>query len=149
MAYRQFHSTETALTCVMNDILLALDQRKSVFLVLLDLSAAFDTIDNQLLLGRLASSTGLDGVPLKWVSSYLTNRTQFVSILNEKSECHQLTNGVPQGSVLGPIFFTIYMQPLVDIVHWHNMNFHLYADDTQLYLLFDGSNPQSEHDAIA
>ncbi len=87
-AYHQFHSTETALTCVMNDILLALDQRKSVFLVLLDLSAAFDTVNHQLLLGRLAGRTGLNGVPLTWVSSYLTDSTQFISIVNEQSECH-------------------------------------------------------------
>ena len=61
----------------MNNILLALDQRKSVFLVLLDLSATFDTVDHQLLLGCLAGRTGLPSVSLKWVSSYLTDRTQF------------------------------------------------------------------------
>ena len=98
-AYRQFHSTKTALTCVMNGILLALDQRKSVFLVLLDLSAAFDTVSHQFLLGHLAGRIGLGGVPLRWVSSYLTDGMQFLSMSKERSECHQLKNGVPQGSV--------------------------------------------------
>ena len=65
LAYHQFHSTETAQTCVMNDILLALDQRISIFLVLLDVLAAFNTVDHQLLLGCLAGRIGLDGVPLK------------------------------------------------------------------------------------
>ena len=74
-AYHQFHSIETALTCVMNDILLALDQRQSVLIVLLGLSTAFDTVDHQLVLGRLAGRIGLSGVPLRWVSSYLSMST--------------------------------------------------------------------------
>ena len=79
-AYRQFHSTEMALTCVMNDIMLSLDQCRLVFLVLLDLSAAFDTVDHQILLDRLASRIGVGSVVLDWVQSYLLSRTQLVSI---------------------------------------------------------------------
>ena len=104
-AHCQYHSTETALTGVVNDVLLAMDHKESVFLVLLDLSAAFDTINHQLLLGHLAGRVGVDGVPLDWIKSYLLGRTQYVSIAGEKSECYQLTSSVPQGSVLGPIFF--------------------------------------------
>ncbi len=73
--YRQFHSTETALTCVLSDILLSLDQRKAVFLVLLDLSAAFDIVDHQMLLDRLATKTRVGGVALDWIKDYLTHRT--------------------------------------------------------------------------
>ena len=87
---------------------MSLDQRKSDFLVLLDLSAAFDTVDHQMLLDRLATRIGLGGVVLDWARSYLLSRTQFVSILDARSESQVLSSGVPQGSVLGPIFFTIY-----------------------------------------
>ena len=101
-----------SLTCVLNDILLDMAHRESVFLVLLDLSVAFDTVNHQLLLDCLAGRVGINGVPLDWIRSYLLGRTQSVSISGEKSVCHQLTSSVPQGSVLGPIFLTIYTQPL-------------------------------------
>ena len=84
--------------------------------MLLDLSAVFNTVDHQLLLTHLTGRIGLKGIPLKWARTYLTDRTEYVSISSERSECHQLTSGVPQGSVLGPIFFTIYTLPLEDII---------------------------------
>ncbi len=143
-AYRQAHSTETALTIVANDILHALDRKSSVFLVLLDLSAAFDTVDHSVLLQRLSNRIGRHGMPLRWVESYLSDRTQFVSIGGERSSPQDLAYGVPQGSVLGPIFFTIYTLPIGDIVRKYNMSFHLYADDTQLYMTFDNNIPISK-----
>ena len=117
-----------------------LDQKQSVLLVLLDLSATFDTVDHSLLLNHLATRTELDGKAHEWVTSYLSNRTQSVSMNGINSPLPQLNRGVPQGSVLGPIFFTIWMQPLGDIVRIHGLKYHLYADDTQLYLTFDHSN---------
>ncbi len=138
-AYRQSHSTETALIYVVNDLLLCLDRKQSVLLVLLDLSAAFDTVDHAALLDRLTTRIGLEGTAREWVESYLSGRSQCVSIAGVKSPPQLLARGVPQGSVLGPIFFTIYTLPLGDIIRKYGMKFHLYADDTQLYMTFDSN----------
>lgn len=142
-AYKKFHGTETALLKVQNDILCELDKKHAVFLVLLDLSAAFDTIDHNILLSRL-ESLGVKGPPLQWVLSYLSCRNQSVSIGNTLSSAVDLPFGVPQGSVLGPIFFTIYASPVIEIARHHNLNVHTYADDTQLYLSFDVNKPKEE-----
>ena len=135
-AYRKFHSTETALLRVKNDILTAFEQKKLVALVLLDLSAAFDTIDHKTLLNRMATRFGVSGSALAWFSDYLTGRCQVVSINNTTSQPKQLSFGVPQGSVLGPILFTIYTVPVGDIARRHGLGHHFYADDSQLYLAF-------------
>jgi hypothetical protein len=136
-AYRSNHSTETALLKIQNDILLALDSGKGVILVLLDLSAAFDTIDHNILLSRLRSRIGVDGPALQWVSSYLDGRYQAVSLAGECSDPVLLTTGVPQGSVMGPLDFIAYLRPTFDIAQRHGVSMHQYADDTQLYLTFD------------
>ena len=142
-AYRQLHSTETALLRVKNDLLRAVDTHGGAILVLLDLSAAFDTIDHQRLLHTLESSFGIKGKVLDWFQSYLTGRTQTVQIKKSTSEPHELKYGVPQGSVLGPILFTIYTTPLGQLIRRHGLTFYLYADDTQLYLAFKPSEPSS------
>ncbi len=145
-AYRKFHSTETALTKVQNDILHSLDRKYAILLVLLDLSAAFDTIDHEILLNILSSRLGITGNALAWFKSYLSQRYQTVSINGVKSVSQELKFGVPQGSVLGPILFTIYMLPLGDILRSYNVQFHQYADDTQLYLRFDPNSKCSTED---
>jgi len=142
-AYCKFHSTETALLKVQNDILCALDDNKNVFLVLLDLSAAFDTVNHSTLLNRLSSRIGLSGIALQWFESYLLGRKQCVCIGGVNSKFHDLDCGVPQGSVLGPILFTIYTAPLGDLVRKHNFDYHLYADDTQLYVAFKRNCPDA------
>jgi len=136
-SYKKFHSTETALLRVMNDVLCDIDKKKCVLLVLLDLSAAFDTIDHKTLLSRLSSQFGVKAQALSWLESYLTSRTQSVLIGNSRSEKCILEFGVPQGSILGPKQFIGYSAPLADIVRAHGLKFHLYADDTQLYLAFE------------
>ena len=110
-AYKSFHSCETALLRVQNDILLAIDNRHCVMLLLLDLSAAFDTVDHVILLKRLNSKFSIRGTALDWFRSYLTNRTQVVLIDGRKSQSRELKCGVPQGSVLGPILYLPILLP--------------------------------------
>ena len=115
-ACKQFHSTETALVKVFNDIFLDVDRNRTVILLLLDLSAAFDTVDHTILTDRLANRFSLCDLALAWFKSYLSNRTNFVSIRGARSVTRSLSCGVPQGSVLGPIFYLLHTSPLRDIV---------------------------------
>ena len=135
-SYKQKHSTETALTCVQDDFLRAIDDRNSVLLLMLDLSAAFDTVDHSILINRLKNRLGIDGMALNWFKSYLTQRKCRVVINGTQSQFTNLDCGVPQGSVLGPILFTVYTLPLGDIIRKHGLTFHLYADDSQKYAIF-------------
>ena len=132
-AYRAHHSTESALLKVCNDILLSLDQGNITVLTLLDLSAAFDTVDHDILFNTLLSHFGISGSALSWFKSYLTNRSQTVIIENQKSKSQNLQFGVPQGSVLGPILFLMYTKPLLKSIDQQNIQNQSFADDTQLY----------------
>ena len=136
-AYRMFHSAETALLRVQNDILAELQNRKVVALVMLDLSAAFDTIDHSILFKRLRTRFGIQGTALKWIISYLQDRTQSVAVLNGRSTETPLKFGVPQGSVLGPLLFSLYVTPIADIASTSSLRHHMYADDNQVYVSFD------------
>ncbi|MCP3852877.1 MAG: hypothetical protein GY694_22015, partial [Gammaproteobacteria bacterium] len=132
-AYKAKHSTETALVKVLNDIFCAIDDGNLSLLTLLDLSAAFDTIDHTILIKRLEVSFGIRGAVLNWIQSYLFNRQQKVKIGNALSSDIPIKYGVPQGSVLGPLLFTMYVYPLSDIIVQNEMPYHSYADDNQLY----------------
>ena len=111
-----------------------MDKGHVTLLVMLDLSAAFDTVDHGILLHRLQSKLGLREKALLWFKSYLTGRTQQVSVNGTLSDKFNLTCGVPQGSCLGPLLFTIYASSLFDIMKFHLPSVHTYADDTQLYI---------------
>ena len=115
-AYKSLHNTETALLKVQDDILNAIDQRRTVALLLLDLSAAFDTVDHELFLLRLCIHFGIRGKALAWFTSYLTGRCQYVTIRGTDSSSCSVMHGVPQGSVLGLLLYLLYKAPLGGIV---------------------------------
>ncbi len=121
----------TALIKIMNDIRFNSDSGKISVLVLLDLSAAFDTV---VLLQRLENWVGLSGMVHKWFRSYLEGRGYYVSIGEHKSKWTSMTCGVPQGSILAPLLFSLYMLPLSQIMRKNQIAYHSYTDDTQIYL---------------
>ena len=157
-AYQCYYSCETALVRIHNDITSMLDSKLNVFLLLFDLSAAFDTVNHRILLSKLHDVYGLDGKVLAWLTSYVINHKYFVKIDQSVSCDVQALFGVPQGSILGPILFNLYFRDAEKLAKSHGLQFicmlmicsvilelrdsckllicssaHLYADDMQCY----------------
>ena len=140
-AYKCGYSTETAFLRVYNDIVVTIGKGNGNFLVLLDLSSAFDTIDHRNLFTVLGKHVGICDDALNLIVSYLSHRKQQVRIDNIMSDLTSIICGVPQGSVLGPLKFCLYLLPLCLILKHHNIGYHIYADDTQLYISFKCNDP--------
>jgi hypothetical protein len=147
-AYRPYHSTETLLLKFKNDLLLNMNKQHVTLVVLLDLSAAIDTVDHMILLRRLQHKFGISDTALKWFSSYLAGRSQRIIINGVQSDMFKLEHGVPQGSCLGPLLFVLYTSKLFDIVRSHLPNASSYADDSQLYLSFKPDHTANETTAL-
>ncbi len=132
--FKNLHSTESALLYVTDKLRMSADKNQISILITLDLSAAFDTIDHSTLLDTLHSHLGISDLALDWFRSYLSNRFQTVLFNNNYSDPKPMPHGVPQGSVDGPLLFRIYLVPLLILLKQLGLSYHIYADDTQVYL---------------
>ena len=132
-AYRRGHSTETALLKIIDDIHSAMESRSGVVLLALDISAAFDTINHEILLKRLECDFGITSVALDWIRSYISDRECYVAVSSNVSDSWKCVSSISQRSVLGPLFFPLYVAPIAQIFGECGIKFHQYADDTQLY----------------
>jgi Reverse transcriptase (RNA-dependent DNA polymerase) len=148
-AFRSHHSTETALLRVMSDLLRAADAKCVTLLGLLDLSAAFDCVDHEILLHRLHQAFGINGTALGWIRSFLVGRSLQVSYGGQLSAAGRLSCGVPQGSVLGPLLFLLYTAELFDVIAECGLTAHSYADDTQVYVSVPATDAPSAVERFA
>ena len=128
--YKKFHSTETMMLGVMNDVLMGFDDNQCTVMLFLDLSAAFDTIDITKIIEILSEEIGIDGVALEWFRSFLTGRTQRVNIKDQFSDSLEVLYGAPQGSVLGPKLFNIYVRSQPKVFQKCNFKTTSFADDS-------------------
>ena len=128
-AYRKLHSTITSLISVSDYWYENLDKNDVNFALFLDLKKAFDTVDHEILIGKL-KVYGIDGLELEWFRSYLSCRQQYCALNGHKSSSQQVTRGIPQGSCLGPLLFILYLNDFESCLKFSKAN--LYADDTEV-----------------
>lgn len=138
--FRKFYSTETLLLDLCSQIINAQDEGKLSILALLDVSAAFDTVDHDILLERLHKSFGLTGQVLNWIKSYLTDRSSDIEIPGYQKAKLILNYGVPQGSILGPLLYILYTSDLFNLPIQSNLSTKCYADDTQILKTTDSKD---------
>ena len=130
--FRENHSTVQAVIEITDNILSELEKKNMVAGIYLDLSKAFDTVDHTILLHKL-KHYGIRGLPLQWFQSYLSNRQQYTVANGAKSELRQVEYGVPQGSVLGPLLFLIYVNDIS--ASTGNNKLRLFADDSNVFVI--------------
>ena len=135
-SYRQYHSCETTLLKMTDEIQQAIFEKKTTCLIMLDSSSAFDTVDQSLLLTKLQDNFYVKNGALRMIKSYLTNRTFSVKINETISSPRELIHGVPQGSLLGPLFYVLYTKEIEKIVLDYGLSLQCYADDCQIYISF-------------
>ena len=147
-AYRKFHSTDTNILKMTNDILWNMERRKVTSLVTLDLTAAFDTVDHNILLSVFQRSFGINSHALQWCESYLRPRQFHVKIRNSVSQSRDLPFSVPQGSAAGPVFYTMYASTLQNVILGSDVNITGYADDHAIYNSFLASKDSGEEETL-
>ena len=131
--YRSHHSTETLLVRLLSDIHTAIDNGEVTVLALLDVSAAFDSVDHNILLQRLRISYGINSRALDWLESFVRDRTQSVQISILRSKWRLIGTGVPQGSVFGPLLYVLFTADVLEVAGRTGAGVQQYADDTQAY----------------
>lgn len=147
-SYRQGYSTETAIVSVHNDLVRAVDEQRVTGLVLLDLSAAFDTVDHDILLSVLAQRFGVCGTPMSWFESYLSDRSQSFHVGGMMSTPRPVSCSVPQGSSAGPIEFIAYTEDVALLFDGMHVRHHLYADDMQAYISVPATDVPRARDVL-